>query len=251
MAIFPRWVRLYFDKSLPDPEGLLEGSGAKVRSVTLKTASDLDHAHIQALFKAAIEHSGVTFRRPLDPHGPSSRKSKKRRPRRTGTPDPPMQWTEPAGKILVVQERRRAGSVSDRRYVGLNPPESHAVRSASEFRDNHPVRHGGPCERESRSKRCPSCNLWNPSSASRFDCGYDFLSGQVKSHFWRGVLRSRCRSRAGQTEDALGCDHRCGVDLDLCHRPDEHRARDSTNPCLGSLRVWRDIVCKRYAQYRG
>jgi hypothetical protein len=63
MAIFPRWIRLYFDKSLPDPEGLLEGSGTKVRSVTLKSASDLDHGDIQALIKAAIKHSGVTFPR--------------------------------------------------------------------------------------------------------------------------------------------------------------------------------------------
>src|SRR5262249_38592137 len=43
IAIFPPWVRLCFDKSLPDPKGLLEGSGAKVRSVTLKAASHLDH----------------------------------------------------------------------------------------------------------------------------------------------------------------------------------------------------------------
>jgi hypothetical protein len=63
VAIFPRWVRLYFDKSLPDPKGLLEGSGAKVRSVVLEAASDLDHGDIQALIKAAIKHSGVTFPR--------------------------------------------------------------------------------------------------------------------------------------------------------------------------------------------
>jgi hypothetical protein len=49
IAVFPHQVRLYFDKSLPDPKGLLEGSGAKVRSVTLKTASDLDRADIKAL----------------------------------------------------------------------------------------------------------------------------------------------------------------------------------------------------------
>jgi hypothetical protein len=36
VAMAPRWARLYFDKSLPNPEGLLEGSGTKVRSVTLK-----------------------------------------------------------------------------------------------------------------------------------------------------------------------------------------------------------------------
>ena len=63
IAIFPRWVRLYFDKSLPDPKGLLEGSGAKVRSVTLKAASDLDQGDVQALIKAAIKHSGGTFPR--------------------------------------------------------------------------------------------------------------------------------------------------------------------------------------------
>jgi hypothetical protein len=63
MAIFPRWVRLYFDQSVPDPKGLLRGSGTKVRSVTLKAASDLDHGDIHALIKAAIKHSGVTFPR--------------------------------------------------------------------------------------------------------------------------------------------------------------------------------------------
>lgn len=86
MAIFPREVRLYFDKSLPDPEGLLEGSGGKVRSVTLEAASDLDHGGIRALIKAAIKHSGVAF-----PRSRSTRmviksvsKKKKQRPRRTG-----------------------------------------------------------------------------------------------------------------------------------------------------------------------
>jgi hypothetical protein len=63
IAIFPRYVRLYFDKSLPDPKGLLQGSGTKVRSVTLKAASDLDRGDIHALIKAAIRHSGVTFPR--------------------------------------------------------------------------------------------------------------------------------------------------------------------------------------------
>lgn len=61
IAILPRGLQLYFDKSLPDPKGLLEGSGTKVRSVSIKAASDLDHADIQALFKAAIKRSGDTF----------------------------------------------------------------------------------------------------------------------------------------------------------------------------------------------
>ena len=84
LAIFPRWVRLYFDKSLPDPKGLLEGSGAKVRSVTLKAASDLDHGDIHALIKAAIKHSGVTFPRTRSTRMVIKSESKKRTPRRTG-----------------------------------------------------------------------------------------------------------------------------------------------------------------------
>ena len=84
IAIFPRWVRLYLDKSLPDPKGLLEGSGAKVRSVTLKTASDLDHGDIQALLKAAVKHSGVTFPRTRSTRMIIKSESKKRKPRKTG-----------------------------------------------------------------------------------------------------------------------------------------------------------------------
>ena len=63
MAIDPRRVRLYFDKSLPDPTGLLEGAGGKVRSVTVAAPSDLDRADIRALIRAAIRHAGITFPR--------------------------------------------------------------------------------------------------------------------------------------------------------------------------------------------
>jgi hypothetical protein len=59
IAIQPDAFRLYFSKDLPDPKGLLEGTGSKVRFVTIKAASDLDHADIRALFKAAIKHAGV------------------------------------------------------------------------------------------------------------------------------------------------------------------------------------------------
>ena len=85
IAIFPRCVRLYFDKSLPDPKGLLEGSGAKVRSATLESASDLDHGDLRALIKAAIKHSGVTFPRTRAIRVIIKSESKKRKTRRTGT----------------------------------------------------------------------------------------------------------------------------------------------------------------------
>ncbi len=84
LAIFPRWVRLYFDKSLPDPEGLLQGAGTKVRSVTLEAASDLDRGDIKALIKAAIKHSGVTFPKTRSTRMVIKSASKKKKPRRTG-----------------------------------------------------------------------------------------------------------------------------------------------------------------------
>jgi len=82
VAIFPRWVRLYFDKSLPDPNGLLEGSGRRVRSVTLRAASDLDRGDIRELIQAAIKHSGVAFPRARPIRMVIKSGSKKRRPRR-------------------------------------------------------------------------------------------------------------------------------------------------------------------------
>ena len=83
ISIDPRGVRLYFDKSLPDPQGLLEGSGTKVRSVTLEAASDLDHGGVKALIQAAIKHSGVAF--PKDrPTRMVVKSASKKKPRKTG-----------------------------------------------------------------------------------------------------------------------------------------------------------------------
>ena len=84
IAIFPQWVRLYFDKSLPDPKGLLEGAGSKVRSVTIRAASDLDHGGIHALIKAAIKHSGVKFPRTRSTRMVIKSKARKQSQKRTG-----------------------------------------------------------------------------------------------------------------------------------------------------------------------
>ena len=84
IAISPDVVRLYFSKDLTDPQGLLEGSGSKVRSVILKAASDLDHGDIQALIKAAIKHSGVTFPRTRSTRMVIKSVAKNKRPRRSG-----------------------------------------------------------------------------------------------------------------------------------------------------------------------
>lgn len=63
LAIYADKVQLYFGagKSLPDPKGLLQGSGSLVRSLTLASASDLDHADVRALIDAAIAQAGVTL----------------------------------------------------------------------------------------------------------------------------------------------------------------------------------------------
>jgi len=63
MAISAAGVQLYFDKSIPDPQGLLGGSGTKVRSVTVESASALDRGDIHALIEAAKKHSGATIAR--------------------------------------------------------------------------------------------------------------------------------------------------------------------------------------------
>jgi len=67
---------------LPDPDGLLKGSGNVVRHVRLASARDLDTPAVKALVKAAIARSDVRFPR----GGPSKLLirsiSPKQRPRR-------------------------------------------------------------------------------------------------------------------------------------------------------------------------
>ena len=65
LAIYPREVRLYFQggKDLPDPAGLLRGSGGKVRYAVIESASELDRKEMQALLKSAIRHTGITIPR--------------------------------------------------------------------------------------------------------------------------------------------------------------------------------------------
>ena len=45
IAVFPRWVSLFFLQSgteLPDPNGLLKGTGTRVRHIVLESPADLD-----------------------------------------------------------------------------------------------------------------------------------------------------------------------------------------------------------------
>jgi hypothetical protein len=50
-------------KGLPDPKGILRGSGNVVSNVRLKTAATLDRPEVQALMKAALDRAKT----PLEP----------------------------------------------------------------------------------------------------------------------------------------------------------------------------------------
>jgi hypothetical protein len=50
---------------LPDPNGLLRGSGNVVRNIRLETAATLDRADVRALIKTALERA----KSPIDPKG--------------------------------------------------------------------------------------------------------------------------------------------------------------------------------------
>lgn len=81
----PRWIILCFlqnGPALSDPDGLLRGSGKKVRSVRLGSARDLDKTALRSLIKEALACASV----PIDRKGPSRlvirSVSAKQRPRR-------------------------------------------------------------------------------------------------------------------------------------------------------------------------
>jgi hypothetical protein len=59
VALYPRWVTLFFLRGtvLPDPEGLLDGSGSTVRSVRLRPISRLETPELGDLIDAAVANA--------------------------------------------------------------------------------------------------------------------------------------------------------------------------------------------------
>lgn len=57
IATYTKWINLFFFEgdSLPDPEGLLHGTGTMVRSIRLTDARQLDSPAVKALIAAAAE----------------------------------------------------------------------------------------------------------------------------------------------------------------------------------------------------
>ena len=56
IATYSKWLNLYFYEgdNLPDPDGLLQGSGVAVRHIRITGAKDLDRPAVKALMKAAL-----------------------------------------------------------------------------------------------------------------------------------------------------------------------------------------------------
>jgi hypothetical protein len=63
LALYPRWVNLFFlfGAGLPDPHGLLQGKGSRVRHVRCLDESVLDDPRILALIAEAVERAEPPF----------------------------------------------------------------------------------------------------------------------------------------------------------------------------------------------
>jgi hypothetical protein len=63
VVAYPRWVTLFFFQGtrLTDPQGILEGSGSRVRSIRLQPLARLDAKPVQALLKQAIGQFATEF----------------------------------------------------------------------------------------------------------------------------------------------------------------------------------------------
>ena len=67
IGVYSKWINLYFFEgdTLPDPEGLLQGSGHTVRNVRITSAADLDRPGVKALMAEALKRADP----PLNPKG--------------------------------------------------------------------------------------------------------------------------------------------------------------------------------------
>jgi hypothetical protein len=85
IALYPKWVTLFFlhGAGLPDPDGVLQGSGKLVRHIRLTGgAADLDQPHVRALMKAAVRSDKAPMDDPQQGRLVVRSISPKQRPRR-------------------------------------------------------------------------------------------------------------------------------------------------------------------------
>jgi hypothetical protein len=59
IGVYSKWINLYFFEgdTLPDPEGILQGTGRIVRNIRIDSATDLDRPAVKALMAEAVKRS--------------------------------------------------------------------------------------------------------------------------------------------------------------------------------------------------
>ena len=59
IGVYSKWINLYFFEgdTLPDPEGILQGTGAIVRNIRVTSAADLDRPAVKALMAEALKRA--------------------------------------------------------------------------------------------------------------------------------------------------------------------------------------------------
>ena len=84
IAVFPRWVSLFFlqGKQLPDPDGILQGSGNVARHIRLTSAGRLDELSVKKMMEEATARAAVPFPAQGTPRLIIKSISAKQRPRR-------------------------------------------------------------------------------------------------------------------------------------------------------------------------
>jgi hypothetical protein len=90
IALYPRWVTLFLlhGAGLPDPTGLLRGTGSRVRSIVLEHATLMDSGPVRRLIEAAVARHPVLLdasrRRRLIIKSVSAKQRPRRAPPRRG-----------------------------------------------------------------------------------------------------------------------------------------------------------------------
>jgi hypothetical protein len=84
IAVFPRWVSLFFlqARGLPDPEGILRGSGNVARHIRLPSVARFDEMSVKILMGEATARAVVPFAANGAPRIIIKSISAKQRPRR-------------------------------------------------------------------------------------------------------------------------------------------------------------------------
>lgn len=86
LAVYPRWVSLYFmyGRSLPDPNGLLQGEGNQGAFIRLESVKTLDDSQVKELLDTAVKRQKPSLAGKGRGHTVVKSISAKQRPRRPG-----------------------------------------------------------------------------------------------------------------------------------------------------------------------